>query len=1218
MSEGRLQRGPAEQIDREGDVSFAYGGRTVRAHPGDTIGSALAASGHTVFTRSFKYHRPRGLLCVNGRCPNCLVTVDGIPNVRSCATPVREGMAVEHQNAWPGLRVDLMSLTDRFDRLLPVGFYYKTFIHPRRLWPVYERVLRKAAGLGRIDPAHPPDLHPSTRHLHCDVAVVGGGPAGCLAALEAAEAGASVILVDDQPALGGHLRIQGARAAGDERIAGLAGYEAAAHLRTLVAADARIEHLADATAFGLYEGGLLGVSQGEVMSRIRARRIVLGTGAQERPALFDRNDLPGVMLGTGALRLARLFGVRPGSTAVVLADDAHGWRIAAELVDAGVHVSTLLDTRPLALVAEGAVDEETAARVRAGGIEVLADTRVLAAAGRGRLRRLRVSVAGTERTIACDLLAMSLRPEPVTALLAHDGGAREFDASLGEWIPAGDSAMVIVAGDMTGLLDDAFAAASGVRAGRAAALGAGRGAAGALDAAERALETARDIAARRPVNQVALDPGPGHKRFVCVCEDVTSKEIRDGIAEGFDSLETLKRYSTLTMGPCQGKMCHSLGARLAAATTGRSIADTGLTTARPPFQPVALATIAGPHLDPVRRTPMHDRHEALGARWTDMGDWKRPHSYPAGVAAECRAVHTAAGLIDVTTLGKIEVRGADAGTFLDWLHPNRFSDLRVGRVRYRAMTDESGILLDDGTVARLGPDRFLVSTTTGSLDAVDQWLRWWLAGSDRDVEVTNVTSQYAAVNLAGPRAREILAKVTELDVSRSAMPYLAAAEGVVAGIPAMILRIGFVGEVGFEIHVPADYGAHLWDALMVAGEGLGLAPFGVEAQRVLRLEKGHVIVGHDTDGISNPIESGLGWLVKSDKADFVGRRAIADVAARGAQQALVLFALDNGNDADVRIRPARGRRDRPGDGSGRTRDEREMERSSRSRDRDGVGAGRRGGERDADRDPPRRAIAAGNGPHGAVLRPRRRAVARMSPERIPAAEAPVPTRRSPIEASRATAGDRGGSPGASWPTDYGDPSAETEAARHDAVLVDWGPLDKLTIKGRQIGAALAAIGLAFRPGEITAPDGGAPGLQAWGLAHDEALVLASDATADLASRAVAAGGSVVDVSSGFAALRLVGPRARAVLERLCPVDLAPDALRDQRVTFGPIANVRVTIGRDDVRREDLGVDLTAFTLLLARDQARYLWDVLLYQGASFGLRQAGLAVLAPSPISGRR
>lgn len=862
MSPERLAPTPLERIDRGRTVSFSFDGREHRGFGGDTIASALAAAGVRVLSRSFKYHRPRGLLCCAGRCPNCLVQVDGEPNVRACTTPVRDGMAVKHQNAWPSLRFDVLSVAGKLERLLPIGFYYKAFYRPRWLWPLFERILRRAAGLGRIDTRATPDLHPRTRHIHCDVAVVGAGPAGCVAALEAAAAGARVALIDDQPALGGHLRALTRAVDGDERVHGLAGHAAAARLAELIAAQARIEVLSGATAFGVYEGGLLGVVQGTTLIRARAQRIVLSLGTHERPLLFADNDLPGVVLARGALALARLQGVRLGRRAVVVVEDDDGRRLAEELSGAGIDVAEVIDLRT--------------------------GTSVVRATGSGRVDGLVVRDGTGERIIRCDLVALALRSEPVTALLAHDGGARTWDDHFAEFVPAGRTASVLVAGEMEGPRGAAFALAAGAAAGREAALECGHGDAAAARQARAAADSLRARAPASTPTPIATD-GSG-RRFVCVCEDVTAKEIAQGIAEGFDGLEVLKRYSTVTMGPCQGKMCHVTSARLRAGHTGEPMSVAALTTARPPFQPVSLATLAGPHLAPVRRTAMHDRHAALGATWLDMGDWKRPHTYTT-VERECRAVREGVALIDVSTLGKLEVRGPDAGAFLDWLHPNRFSDLKTGRVRYRAMCDDAGIVIDDGTVARVGADRFFVTTTTSSLDAVDQWLRWWLAGSSRQMTVTNVTSHYAAINLAGPRSRDVLARLTALDVSKEAMPYLAAALGEIAGVDAIVLRIGFVGELSYEIHVPADYGAHLWDALMTAGRDLGIEAFGVEAQRVLRLEKQHLIVGQDSDALSGPLESGLSWLVKADKADFIGRSAIAAVAARGPELALVGFTI---------------------------------------------------------------------------------------------------------------------------------------------------------------------------------------------------------------------------------------------------------------------------------------------------------------------------------------
>ncbi len=891
MPDERLPVGPASRIDPSRSVTFTFDGRDIEAHPGDTIGSALAANGVRTISRSFKYHRPRGLLCAAGRCPNCLVNVDGTPSVRACVEPVEDGLTVTSQNAWPSLRFDLVSLSDRFDRFLPIGFYYKVFHRPKFMWPFFEHILRRIAGLGVLDTSAHPERVERTRHLHADVAIVGGGPAGCLAALEAAAGGARVILVDDAPELGGHFRLTSAAVRGDVRVDGLEGIAAGARLRELVAASEGITVLSGATAFGIYEGGLIAAAQGTIVHRIRARQIVLATGAAERPALFDRNDLPGIMLGSGVLRLARLFGVRAGRRAVVLTDGPWGWRSAVDLLDAGVTVATLVDARE---DAGKGVDDSLRARIADAGVEVLADATPLAAKGRGRVTGLHVRTPAGERTLVTDLVAMCLRPEPVVALAGQAGATRRWDAALGVTVADSPPDGVVLAGHLQGPDDLATVLASGVLAGRVAARDAREpgavGTAGAPHAAPAlaALESAR-ASAREAVAAMPVGKGPGgRKQVVCVCEDVTVKELTLGVYEGFDDLETMKRYSTTTMGPCQGKMCHSLAAGVQAELTGQTRDEVGMTTSRPPYQPVSLAALAGPHLDPVRYTAMHDWHAALEPTWIDMGDWKRPLHY-GSVADECRAVRERVGLIDVSTLGKLEVRGAGAGEYLDWLHPNRFSDLKVGRVRYRAMTDDAGVVLDDGTVARFGLDRFFVTTGTGTLDAVDQWMRWWLAGTNRDVVITNTTNELAAMNLAGPHARGVLSRVTDADVSKAAMPYLAAAEIRVAGVPATILRIGFVGELGYEIHVPADYGTHVWEALMEAGKDLGIAPFGVEAQRVLRLEKQHLIVSQDTDALSGPIESGLGWLVKADKPDFVGRVAIARAESTGARSNLIGF-----------------------------------------------------------------------------------------------------------------------------------------------------------------------------------------------------------------------------------------------------------------------------------------------------------------------------------------
>jgi sarcosine oxidase subunit alpha len=881
---GRLPPHPAQQIDRSRPLRFILDGQPVPAFEGDTIGSALWAAGRRILSRSFKYHRPRGLLCCAGRCPNCLVNLDGTPNVRACLEPAREGARVRSQHAWPSLDRDVLEVFDRLDRLLPVGFYYKTFIRPRRLWPTYERLLRTAAGLGEITfPGEPPG-HYEREHLFADIAVVGGGAAGLAAALEAARWSARVVLVDDQPRLGGRLLVQ-TRPSAESPIDGAAGFEVADRLAAAVTAHPGVRVLPGAAAFGLYEDGLLGVLQGRRFVKLRARATVIATGSLEFPLVFENNDLPGVMLGSAAQRLLALYGVRPGTRAVVVANDDRGLDVALDLEAAGVAVAALADARP----GPGATAR---ARLEGAGTAVLGGYTVLQALGRGRVRRVvlgPLAGGGAPREVDCDLVCVTTGLEPQAGLLGQAGGTVRVGAD-GSLVPATVPRGLFPAGEVAGLTGLPAVLASGRLAAVQAVQALGR-ADGAVTAraAELREELAASAAARRPEGLVTA-PRPGRKKFVCLCEDVTEKDLRQAIAEGFDHIETLKRYTTVTMGPCQGKMCHRPAVELCARMTGRTVEETGTTTARPPAQPVPLGALAARAETPWKLTAMHHAHVAAGARLMDMGPWKRPLVY-SSVEDECRAVHEAVGVIDVSTLGKLLVRGRDAGAFLDWLHPNRFSDLAPGRVRYRVMCDDAGVILDDGVVARLDDAGFLLTTGTGTIDGIEQWFEWWLAGTGRCAHVVNVTGGLAAVNVAGPRSRELLAELTDLDVSPAGFPYMAARQGRVAGVRCTVLRIGFVGELGYEIHFAADYGEYLWETVLSAGAPLGIRPFGVETQRVLRLEKQHLIPGHDTDALTHPLGVALGALVKLEKPDFVGRDALAALRERPPGEQLVGFEL---------------------------------------------------------------------------------------------------------------------------------------------------------------------------------------------------------------------------------------------------------------------------------------------------------------------------------------
>ncbi len=792
----RLDPQPSERIDRAEMVRFFFDGQPVTAFRGETIGSALFASGRRVFSRSFKYHRPRGLLCCGGHCPNCMMTVDGVPNVRVCSVPVRGGERVGPQNVLGSLQRDLMSVTDKIGGpFTPVGFYYRTMIRPRWAWPYYEKFLRHAAGLGKVDKRHERSTRFDTEHRHTDVLVIGGGSAGLEAARKAAAEGKRVTLVDEGPDL----------------------------LPDSVG-DAGFEILAPARALGLWEGGLVPVEAGPVLYRFRADKIVVATGATEQPLLFPGNDLVGVMLPSAIRRMVDHWALKPGNAAVVVTADDRGWEAADRLRAAGVHISEVADLRERKI-------------------------RQIAAKGRkGHVRAVELD----GRSFEADLLVMSGGAQPNYSLLAQLGAKIEYDPARGIFVPTSLPPNV-----------EAVGAAAG------------------------------DVG-RTAVPAVTYNGAAGKgKCFVCLCEDVTDKDVKRAIAEGFDSIELAKRYTTVTMGPCQGKLCHVGSIRLFARETETDEASIGTTTARPPWAPVSLGLLAGRPHEAGARTSIHHRHKDLGAKIMWTGHWRRPHSY-GDAQAEAKNVHESLGIIDVSTLGKLLVRGPEAGAFLDRLYPNRFSDMKPGRIRYAVLQNDAGRITDDGTIARLDDETFYVTTTSTGAGAVLRWFGWWNAVWRMDADITDITGALAAVNVAGPNARTLMERLTDHDVSNEGIKYLDAKHAHVAGVPCLILRIGFVGELGYEIHFPSPYGEYFWDTVMEVGKDLGIRPFGLEPQRILRLEKMHILVGQDTDSESNVIEAAMPWIVKWDKDDFVGRWSLELVQERGLQNQLVGLEFSNG------------------------------------------------------------------------------------------------------------------------------------------------------------------------------------------------------------------------------------------------------------------------------------------------------------------------------------
>ena len=861
----RLAPRPGEEIDRARSFTFTWNGRTVSAFAGDTIASALAATGERVFSRSYKYHRPRGLLTASYHDPGCFFQVGDEPNVRGAHRQAEPGMDVRSQNTWPSLNFDLKSVNQLAGRFLGPGFYYKTFIKPQRLWPLYERVLQRFVHAGHISP-DTPRATLDKRYAHPDVLVAGGGPAGMAAAAAAAAAGASVLLVEEEYRLGGHLRW------GDA-----ADLAALAELRALVAATPGIEVHTNAVVAGRYDDNWIAVVRrglpggAEQLIKARAKVLVVAPGLIERPYVFAGNDVPGVMLATAARRLVNLHSVKPGQRAVVLTANGEGDAAAADLSQAGVEVARIADAR-------------------AGGD-------LVRVRGHRGVRGVELAGGGT---VDCDLVVTAVGWTAPTSLLNMSGDQPSYNPRAARFFPGDLPPNVLATGGIAG---------DGTREeliGHAEATGreAARRAARLRREWRAALPThANGHAAREapaddqpvPLPELPIDPHPELFRasthgMVDFCEDVSSKDLVTAIGEGYDSIELAKRYTTATMGPTQGKLEVVNAVAVAAQATGKTIAETGTTTWRPPYAPVTLGALAGRPWEPVRYSPMQPWHEAHHARPLIAGAWIRPDHYGDPVA-EVTAVRTKVAVIDVTPIGKLDLRGPDVPKLLNLLYVNKWSKLEIGRVRYGVMCTEDGVVFDDGVTGHLGPDHYLMSTTSSGAAAVWEWLENWLQTTHPDwaVHVTPVTTAYASMNVAGPASRTLLERVTEgVDLANEAFPYMQVRTGRVAGADGCVLwRIGFTGELSYELHVPAGYGLHVWETLMARGADLGIVPFGVEAQRILRLEKGHFIVGQDTDGLTRGFSAALDWAIKLDKADFVGKPELAWQNADGGGLRLV-------------------------------------------------------------------------------------------------------------------------------------------------------------------------------------------------------------------------------------------------------------------------------------------------------------------------------------------
>ena len=914
MSGYRIRSGTL--VDRSRKLNFTFNGVSYSGCEGDTLASALLANGVHLVARSMKYHRPRGILTAGSEEPCALVQLEegahGQPDLRATQIALYEGLNARSVNAWPSVGFDVLAVNNLFSSLLVAGFYYKTFMAPRALWHrLYEPLIRKSAGFGTAPDGPDPDIY-DKRHAHCDVLIVGGGPAGLSAALAAASSGAHTVLVDENAVPGGRLNDMAVNI-GDE-----SGAEWAASASEELAAMANMRLLTRSTVFGYYDSNYLcAVEQvtdhlplrernGKVRQRlwhIRAREVILATGAHERPLVFAHNDRPGIMLASAVQSYLGRYGVRPGRRAVVATNNNSAYAAAFEAQDGGIEIAAIIDARTV-------IPDFLAQEARRRSMEILPGHGIAAARGGRHVSGVDVRDLSAPdrppRRISADLVMMSGGWQPAVHLFSQAMGKLRFDDDLAAFVPdRPGQPHQFSAGACAGALTLEACLKTGWKAGSAAARACGFELDGAAtsDALHAAPEAPLDLQPLwRPPGRV------GGKCFVDWQADVTTADIELAAREGLRSVEHVKRYTATGMGTDQGKLSNVNALAILAGIRGKAIAEVGTTTFRPPYTPVCFGVMAGRELgelsDPVRTTAIHGWHVDHGAVFENVGQWKRPWYYPRpgesmpeAVNRECLAVRGGVGVMDASTLGKIELHGPDVAEFLNRIYTNAWKKLGIGRCRYGLMCGEDGMVFDDGVTARLDENHYYMTTTTGGAARVLDWLEEYLQTEWPDLQVycTSVTEHWSTISIAGPKARAVMENLApDSDWSAAAFPFMTVQGHEIRGIDARVFRIGFSGELTFEINVPSHYGAAMWAAVMAAGEPFGITPYGTEAMHVLRAEKGFVIIGQDTDGTVTPQDLGMNWMVSKTKPDFIGKRSFSrsDTARADRKHLVGLLSID--------------------------------------------------------------------------------------------------------------------------------------------------------------------------------------------------------------------------------------------------------------------------------------------------------------------------------------
>ena len=888
----RLPRTPTQRINRERELSFSYRGKPLKGLFGDTVATALFANGVRIFSRSLKYHRARGLYNLDGYSSHCLMSVDGEPLVRACARPLREGMVVEPENVIGSAERDLMAVFQAFHSVMPAGFYYKRFHKPSWIWPFAQRGLRWLAGVGSIDPDMPDAVY-ENRYLNAEVCVLGGGAAGMAAALTAAKKGVRVVLVERKDRLGGRL---------NHRILPLhdriPAYLHGARLAEDVFAHENIRVLLSTAATAIYQSNhVTALQRGSPADpfrlcsyEIRAKSVVVASGAIERPLVFQNNDLPGIMQGSCAQQLVHLYGLKPGERAVISGCHDGLLEVAQDLAGAGVHVLAVAEAR------KDGFDSRLASGLQQRDIPFFPGHAVTQARGFRSLRRISLQPVegGKEETYECDVLVTSAGEVPLSQLLEVGGARMIHDPRRAVFLPGELPPCMHGAGQVMGLDHQEAIEWQGKEAGLLALQDTGVDVSSELGQTRDALRSLPDPKAGGSAVRV---PARGAWRFVSFDVDVTVEQIEEAMNEGFDHPELLKRYTGAGTGPSQGYLTGQNLAAAMAAIGGMEPGAMKPTTVRPPLEPVSLAVLGGRRHHAVKRTPLHACQKALGARFRLAGEWMRAgHFGDERAHEEILNVRNNAGFIDVSTLGKFRVHGSDAQKLLQRVYVGDMAKVTEGRLSYSIMCNEEGVVVDDGVITKLGENDYFFTTSSLRAPYTREWLSFHSKEEPWDAHVVNLTDAFAAINLAGPRSREVLRRLTLDDVSNEGFPFMGFRRMTLCGdMRAMIARIGFVGEMCYEIHVPASLGPALHEAIEQAGEALGIKPFGLEAQSVLRLEKGHVIIVVDTDNHTTLHEIGMGkiWANRKTDAETVGAPALRFAEKQIHREKLVGFMMED-------------------------------------------------------------------------------------------------------------------------------------------------------------------------------------------------------------------------------------------------------------------------------------------------------------------------------------